>query len=153
MRIYLSVKKLEMISGKTFVFMKTSCVLGVSGVNAMNVLKVLEHQPSKTPVYYPCQLLFAEDTSGFGGFFGNFGPDETLLSLPSPRSSSSHAFYIYRQVEALEGKNFLFFCVYLGVTSIIKRSELSEVFSSNSYILSLSCIPSTPPGRWRSSGA
>ena len=57
MRIYLPEKKFEMISGKTFVFMKTSCVHVVGGVNAMNELKVLERQPSKTPVYYPCQLF------------------------------------------------------------------------------------------------
>ena len=41
-----------------------------------------------------------------------------------------HAFYIYRQAEALEGKNILFFCVNIGVTSIIKRDELSGDFSN-----------------------
>ena len=44
MRIYLPEKKIEMILGKTFIFMKTSCVHVVGGGNAMNELKVLERQ-------------------------------------------------------------------------------------------------------------
>ena len=66
----------------------------------------------------------------------------TKLSFPCPslRSPPSHAFYIYRQAEALGGKNILLSCVNIGVTSIFKRDELSGDFSNDSYILSLSAL-------------